>query len=104
MASTEGKPSGPPQRGRVVHGQYVYLIVRTHPKPAAVQRLGLKIPGDVTREAFSQTIGAAHEQRDIKIVETATFEEPHADGRKHMNVLVRAESLQQKRPGQPVTW
>ena len=34
---------------------------------------------------------AAHEQCDIKIVETATFEEPHADGEKHMNVLVRAD-------------
>ena len=34
----------------------------------------------------------AHEQCDIKFVETASFEEPHADGRKHMNVLGRADA------------
>ena len=91
MASIEGKSSGPPQCARGVHGQYVYLIVMTHPKAATVQRLGLKIPGDFTRETFRQTIGAAHEQCDIKIVETATFEEPHADGRKHRSPCLCGE-------------
>ena len=43
MAETPGVPSGPPQTGRGVHGQYVYWITMSHPKPETVQELGLKV-------------------------------------------------------------
>ena len=35
-------------------GQYVYLIVFSHPKDETVQRLGLKRPSEFDRSSFAQ--------------------------------------------------
>ncbi len=89
-ADTEGKPTGPLQRGRGVQGQYVYWITQAHPKPETVQRLGLKTPGDFTREEFGKLMVKAHKEMGVDLVETACFLEPHSNGLKHHNCLARA--------------
>ena len=89
-AAAEGEPTGPPQQGRGVRGQYVYWIVFSHPKPETVERLGIKVPTDFDRKTFSQLVVAAHQECGISIVETASFQEPHANGLIHHNCLVRA--------------
>ena len=48
-ARVEWEPSGPPQSGRGVKGQYVYWVCMAHPKPETVESLGVKVPGDYTR-------------------------------------------------------
>ena len=35
-------PDGPAQRGRGIHGQYVYWITMSHPRPETVQQLSLR--------------------------------------------------------------
>ena len=37
-------PDGPAQRGRGIHGQYVYWITMSHPRPETVQQLSLRTP------------------------------------------------------------
>ena len=90
QAHTEGEPSGPPQSGRGVQGQYVYWVCMSHPKQETVERLGVKVPGDFTREQFSSLMVKAHRECEVEIVETVCFLEPHANGQKHHNCLLRA--------------
>ena len=54
MADSEDGAMGPPQRGRGVKGQYVYWVAMPHPTPETVQRLGLHVPGDFSREEFEE--------------------------------------------------
>ena len=92
QAGEEGEPTEPVQQGRGKQGQYVYWIVFSHPKAEAVERLGLKVPTEFDRKSFSQLIVAAHEECRISIVETLSFQEPHANGLIHHNCLVRANN------------
>ena len=52
-------PNGPEQRGRGQRGQYVYWITFSHPHAEAAERLGLKTPGDFTKETFRQLVVGA---------------------------------------------
>ena len=85
----EDAPTGPPQHGMNCPGQYVYWISMPHPKPETVARLGLRLPSEFSREAFSELLVKAHAECDVDIVETVTFLEPHASGLPHQNLLVR---------------
>ena len=87
-----GVPTGPLQKGRGVQGQYVYWITMSHPLDETVARLGLKVPGDFSREEFSKLVVEAHAANNIELVETVVFLEPHANGLKHHNCLVRAKA------------
>lgn len=89
-AAAEGEPTGPPQQGRGVRGQYVYWIVFSHPKPETAERLGIKVPTDFDRKTFSQLVASAHQECGVSIVETASFQEPHTNGLIHHNCLVRS--------------
>ena len=87
-----GIPSGPKQIGRGVKGQYVYWIVMSHPGDEAVERLGLKVPSEFSREEFSQLVVQAHAEVNVEIVETACFYETHSSGLRHHNCLVRGKA------------
>ena len=52
--------TGPSQRGRGVHGQYVYWICMQHPKPETVQRTGVKTPADFDRITFREMLVQSH--------------------------------------------
>jgi hypothetical protein len=84
--------NGPAQHGRGQPGQYVYLIVFSHPTPDAIQRLGLKTPAEFTKPQFRQLALECHEAHGVELVETAGFVEPRADGLPHLNLLVRAQA------------
>ena len=70
---TVGEPTGPLQRGWGFPGQCGYWVCIAHPKEETIQRLGLKVPGDFTREFFSELMVKAHEEVGTDVVETATF-------------------------------
>ena len=86
----DGGASGPPQRGRGYNGQYVYWITQAHPTAESVRKLGLKVPGDFSRQSFGELTVKVHAECGIAIVETACFLEPHENGLLHNNVLIRA--------------
>ena len=69
--------TGPSQRGRGVHGQYVYWICMQHPKPETVQRTGVKTPADFDRTTFREMLVQSHRECGIEIEETACFKEPN---------------------------
>ena len=50
---------GPPQKGRGVHGQYVYAIVMVQPTPEVLQR-GVKQPSDFDRVSFQELLVQCH--------------------------------------------
>ena len=54
VVAEDGEPSGPPQKGRGVHGQYAYWITMPYPKKATVAKRGLKTPDpdEITRAEF----------------------------------------------------
>ena len=60
VVEASGTPSGPRQVGRGVKGEYVYWITMSHPSDEVVQRLGLKVPSEFSREEFSELIVKAH--------------------------------------------
>ena len=84
--------SGPSQRGRGVHGQYVYWICMQHPKPETVQRTGVKTPADFDRTSFREMLVQSHQECGIEIEETACFKEPNENGLFHLNLLVRSRN------------
>ena len=92
MAAVDLVSSGPPQRGRGVHGQYVYLIVFSHPHEETVRRLQLRTPADFTRESFRALSVESHAAAGVEVVETAAFAERHTNGEVHLNLLVRAST------------
>ena len=82
------KPTGPHQHGRGVNGQYVYWITHAAPSPESIHN-GLRSPKEFDRKRWSEWVVLAHEHCDIEIVETAVFQEPHANGEIHNNCLAR---------------
>jgi hypothetical protein len=83
LGPLEGGPSGPTgrnQTGQGSKGQYVYWIVMVHPTPAVLSSHGLKKPDAYTREKFGKLMTKVHKECGVKIVETACFLEPHANG------------------------
>ena len=92
VVEASGTPSGPRQVGRGVKGQYVYWITMSHPSDEVVQRLGLKVPSEFSREEFSELIVKAHGEVNVQIVETVCFFETHSSGLRHHNCLVRAKT------------
>ena len=83
--------SGPVQHGRGVKGQFVYRITQSVPTLEVVERLGLRLPAEFTRAAFSTLVVDAHAACGEEVLETACFEEPHANEEVHNNnLLVRA--------------
>ena len=91
-APEDPAPTGPPQRGRGVHGQYVYWITMPQPTAEHVLATGVKQPRDFDRDSFRQLMVWAHSDCEVEIVETACFLEPHANGDPHLNLLVRAST------------
>ena len=85
-------PDGPRQTGRGAHGQYVYWITMSHPRPETVQQLGLRTPAEFDRQTFRELVVTCHERARVEIVETACFIEPHANGLPHLNLLVRSRT------------
>ena len=81
--------SGPSQRGRGVHGQYVYWICMQHPKPETVQRTGVKTFADFDRITFREMLVKSHRECGIEIEETACFKEPNENGLFHLSLFVR---------------
>ena len=84
--------TGPVQFGRGVHGQYVYWITQPDLTPEISGQLQLKTPTDLDREQFRQIVVAAHATEGVEILETVCFREPHANGKPHNNLLVRARA------------
>ena len=50
QAALAPKPSGAFQQRCGMKGQYVYWIAMSHPLEKTIARLGLKVPGDFSRE------------------------------------------------------
>ena len=92
MAVVERAPVGPAQRGRGVHGQYVYLIVFSHPTDEAVAAQQLRRPADFTRTSFRDLVIEAHAAAGVELCETAAFAEQHQNGEVHLNLLVRSHT------------
>ena len=82
---------GPAQQGQRANGQYVYWMCMACPSEETVAAQGIKAPSDFTRETFREACVAAHAHCNVDVVETICFLEPHADGRPHLNLLVRCE-------------
>ena len=61
-----------------------------HPTPAVLLSHGLKKPDAYTREKFGKLMVKVHKECGVKIVETACFLEPHANGLMHHNCLARS--------------
>ena len=58
--------SGPAQNGRGIHGQYVYLIVFSHPTDAEVQQHGLRRPSEFTKTPLaSDKIQFSHRRTSV---------------------------------------
>ena len=85
------RPSGPPQSGRGVHGQYVYWIAMPAPSPEAISNSRLRSTEGMGREHFEETIRKAHVDSGVDVLETSTFIGPHADVKPHLNCLLRAQ-------------
>lgn len=102
-AAVAPPPGGPPQHGRGVQGQYVYAIVMVQPT-AAVVAGGAKQPSDFTRITFAEMVVKGHAGCGITVVETATFQEPHANGNMHLNTLVRASAQYRWKPVADKLW
>ena len=97
MAAALPVLEGPQQRGRGVQGQYVYAIVMVQPTAQVVAR-GMKQPSDFTRTTFNDMIVKCLAECHKTVVETATFQEPHASGDMHVNSLVRADAQYRWKP------
>ena len=69
--------TGPSQRGRGVHGQYVYWICMQHPKPETVQRTGVKTPADFDRITFREMLVKSHRVFGLEVEEAACSKEPN---------------------------
>lgn len=91
-AEEPGTPTGPTQKGRGVHGQYVYALVFSHPKQETVARLNLKTPADFSKTSFRTLVLQCHAAHGVDLVETACFQELHENGAPHLNLLVRASA------------
>ena len=85
------RPSGPPQSGRGVHGQYVYWIAMPAPSPEAISNSRLRCTEGMSRKHFEETIRKAHVDSGVDVLETSTFIGPHADVKPHLNCLIRAQ-------------
>ena len=91
-ADDESGPTGPNQKGRGVHGQYVYWVTMPMPCDETVASLGLKRPTDFTREELCQLIVNVHDECGIEILETAGFlEVAPTTVNLHQNCLLRAK-------------
>jgi hypothetical protein len=62
------------------------------PSEETVAEHGVKTPADFDRDAFRVLVAEAHTFCRVELVETVCFKEPHADGRPHLNLLVRAKT------------
>ena len=91
-APDESRPIGPDQRGRNKPGQYVYLLVFSHPEPGTVERLGLKTPASLSKTEFRDLALECHTAAGVDLVETACFRELRSNGLPHLNLLVRARA------------
>ena len=91
-AKPDELPTGPEQKGRGQPGQYTYWTTFPHPTEESIRRLGLRSPSEFSRESFAELAVKVHKDCDVSLLETATFLEPHASGKPHLNVLGRAGS------------
>ena len=72
--------------------QHVYWIWFAFPAKQTVAQNGIKIPADFSRQNFREVAAEAYQVCNIELVEAVCCQEPHADGRPHLNLLVRAET------------
>ena len=82
---------GPPQTGKGVQGRYVYWICMAFPHDDTVEATGVKTPADFDHNGFREVVAESHTACGVELVETACFREPHASGKPHLNLLVRAK-------------
>ena len=80
------------QRGRGIHGQYVYWIVMAFPTPETMAKRGVRTPDDFTHDSFTALVVQVLGSCDAPLEETICFREPHANGKPRFNLLVRASS------------
>ena len=92
MSSLTSRLDGPPQGGQGQNGQYVYWICFAFPTDDTVARHGVKTPADFDRDSFRTVVAEAYHFNKVELVQTVCFQEPHADGRPHLNLLVRANT------------
>ena len=92
MPSLIGRLDGPPQGGQGQNGQYVYWICFAFPSEETVAEHGIKTPADFSRQTFREVVAEAYKFCKLELVETVCFQEPHADGRPHLNLLIRAKT------------
>ena len=83
--------TGPPQTGRGVRGQYVYWITMPMPTPEMIAAHDIKKPTDFTRQEFIDLGVEVHRALGIDPEEAACFQEPHANGDPHHNLLIRSK-------------
>lgn len=90
MAEPNLPLTGPLQKGQGVAGQYVYWICMAHPFAETVEAQGVKIPDDFTRDTFRELIVEAQRHQGVELLESVCLLEPHASGKMHLNLFVRA--------------
>ena len=61
------------------------------PSEETVATHGCRTPADFTRESFREACVEAHTFCGQEVVETVCFQEPHEDGRPHLNLLIRCK-------------
>ena len=89
------EPTGPPQQGRGVKGQYVYPITLSMPTEKG-RSLGLRGPEAFSRQSFGDLVAQAYENANYGttkkpvLEEYAIFLEPHESGEPHLAALVRS--------------
>ena len=84
--------TGPFQQRRGMKGQYVYWITMPYPKAETIIEHGVKTPEDYDCGGFIQLGLAVHNSCGIGLEEALCFRKPHADGKPHLNLLVRAHA------------
>ena len=82
----------PIQFGCGVRGQYVHWVVMAYPTLETLAQKAGKTPDDFTHDSFTKLLVRVHASRDAPLEETVCFREPHANGKPHFNLLVRASS------------
>ena len=92
MLSLFRRLDGPPQGGQGVNGQYVYWISFAFPAEQTVAQNGIKTPADFSRQSSREVAAEAYQVCNIELVETVCCQEQHADGRPHLDLLVRAKT------------
>ena len=75
-----------------MNGQYVYWVSFAFPAEQTVAQHGIKTLADFSWQNFREVVAEAYQVCNIELVETVCCQEQHADGRPHLDLLVRAKA------------